>query len=330
MRRWSCHLALAAWTSAVVGCGQAEPQRRCDPTPPAASNAPCPVTLPVAPLDPDARPRDARSHDAICAAAIQRGFAERAEPFDVASVVGLQDIPAGGTWDGSSLLVQRGLCSVNLSALVVDEIPRGSGLYRQKALAPIPGIDLTHEEGVTMESDGLTIIAMTADGLGFRAARRSGVGKVDFAPVADDPFSSIVVTGSQTLWAPAISADGLAFYYTVVHDPDPGIYESLRPTTGVLFPRGTRMPALVQDLAQYVNGVSADHLTLFLELKEGFGAFVLSRASQSEPFQNLNAPDPPTRAPGLRTRPLGSCNRLIGTCSPPGGCRGEDVCIWVN
>lgn len=294
-----------------------------------ASSAPAP--LPVAPSDPDARPRAALSHDVTCGAALQRGFTERPEPFDVANVVGLQDLPAGGTPDGSSLLVQRGFCSVNLTALVVDELPRGSGLYRQKGIAPIPGIDLTHEEGVTMESDGLTIIAMTADGQGFRAAKRSGAGKVDFTPVADDPFFTLAVTAPQSLWAPAISADGLAFYYTVVHGPDAGIHESLRPATNVPFPRGTRMPELVQDLAQYVNGVSADHLRLFLELKEGFGAFVLARASQSEPFQNPNAPKPPPSTPGLRSRPLGSCNQLIGTCTPIGGaCRGEDVCIWVN
>jgi len=80
-----------------------------------------------------------------------------------------------------------------------------------------------------------------------------------------------------------------------------------------------------------INGISADHLSLFLELKEGFGAFALSRANQRDPFQNPNAPNPPPSVPGLRTRPLGSCNRLIGSCAPLGGaCRGEDVCLWVN
>jgi hypothetical protein len=217
-------------------------------------------------------------------------------------------------------------------ALVVDELPPGSGLYRSKGIRPIPGIDLSHEEGVTMESDGLTIIAMTADARGFRAARRSSVGKTDFAIVPNDDFSLIVAAGpEQQLWAPSISADGLAFYYTVVHDPDPGIYESLRPTNHEPFPPGHPMPNLVQGLAQYVNGISTDHLTIFLELKEGFGAFVLTRANTAEPFQNPNTLAPPPRLPGLRTRPLGSCNQLIGTCAPLGGaCPGEDVCTWVN
>jgi len=79
--------------------------------------------------------------------ALRRGFVDRGEGFDAASVVGLQDLPAGGTPDGSSLLVQRGRCSVQLTALVVDEIPDGSGLYRSKGIGPLAGLDLSHEEG---------------------------------------------------------------------------------------------------------------------------------------------------------------------------------------
>jgi hypothetical protein len=115
MQRWSRQLALAALTSAALGCGRTEPQRRCDPTPPAATSASPPVALPAPPSAPDARPRAALSHDVTCAVALQRGFAEDGETFDAASVVGLQDMPAGGTPDGSSLLVQRGFCSVHLS-----------------------------------------------------------------------------------------------------------------------------------------------------------------------------------------------------------------------
>jgi hypothetical protein len=290
---------------------------------------------PAPPGLPDAesfRPPAARSRDATCMAALHRGFRDPQEGFDAASVVGLQDLPAGGTADGSSLLVQRGRCSVQLTALVVDELPPHSGLYRSKGIRPIAGLDLSHEEGVTMESDGLTIIAMTSGARGFRAARRSGPGKTDFAVLPDDDFAQIVAAGlQQQLWAPAISSDGLAFYYTVVDEPDPGIHESLRATTHEPFPPGRPMSDLVQGLAQYVNGVSADHLTIFLELKEGFGAFVLTRANTREPFQNPNTLGPPPRLPGLRTRPLGSCNQLIGTCAPLGGaCPGEDVCLWVN
>jgi hypothetical protein len=324
-KRWAGHFAAALATWAAVGCGRTETQRRFDRTPAAATSA-APPTAPAAEI---IRTPVSASNDVTCRATLQRGFPDRGEPFQPASASDLQDMPAGGTPDGSSLLVQRGVCSVHLWALVADEIPPGSGSYHIHRIPPIRGMDQSHEEGVTMESDGLTIIGMTSDARGFLAARRSGVGQSDFAAVADDDFRRIVASGSQQLWAPSISADGLAFYYTVVENGKTGIYESLRPTIRVSFPPGGPMPEPVQGLAQYVNGVSADHLQIFLELKEGFGAFVLTRSNPGEPFRNPNAPGPPPSVPGLRTRPLGACDLLIGTCSPMGGCRGEDVCTWT-
>ncbi len=257
-------------------------------------------------------------------------------PFRAANVRGLQDIPAGGTPDGSSLVVQRGVCSTDLVALAVDEVPRGSGTYRVAEILPMPGMDLTHEEAVTMEADGLTIIGMRADAHGFRVARRSAVGQYFFVAEDDHDLDAIVGSGPEYLWAPAISADGLVFHYTVAGDPDPnanGIYESVRAATGVPFPPGRRMPAVVQAYGQYVNGLSPDRLTIFLALKDGvdggFATVLLSRANETEPFANPNAPDPPPRVPGLRTRPLAGWNSLIGSCAPlGGGCRGEDVCTW--
>lgn len=327
LERWSLRLALATLIWMAAGCGRTQPHRRSDPAP-----SDPPVSSSLA----GSAHRDSPS---ICPAAWEVRFSTRhAVPFDAANVVGVQDIPAGGTQDASSILVQRGRCSTNLFLLVVDEIPPRSRTYRAIGIPPIAGMDLTHEEAVTMETDGLTIIGMTADSLGFRAAKRSGVGKVDFAVVADAELSNIVGKMPQILWAPAISPDGLALYYTVANDPDPninGIYESVRSATRMPFPRGTRMPDLVQSFGQYVNGLSADHLSIFLELwdnvENGFGTVVLSRPNQSAPFTNPNAPDPPPRVPGMRTRPLSGCDWLIGSCAPlGGGCGGEDICTWAN
>ena len=149
--------------------------------------------------------------------------AAQAVPFAPANVRDLQDIPAGGTPDRSSVLVQRGVCSTQLAALVIDQIPAGSGAYRTSHIPAIAGMDLTHEEGVTLEADGLTIIGITADSRGFRAARRSAVGKADFAVVENDGFANIVGTAPQVLWAPSLSGDGLAFYYSIVNDADPNV-----------------------------------------------------------------------------------------------------------
>jgi hypothetical protein len=82
--------------------------------------------------------------------------------------------------------------------------------------------------------------------------------------------------------------------------------------------------------AQYVNGLSTDRLALFLEDKTVFRAFVLTRSSVTEPFTNPDAPGTPPVVPGLRTRPLADCRHLVGTCSPLGGCRNEEVCTWTR
>jgi hypothetical protein len=273
-----------------------------------------------------------RAAGPTCSLGWQQRFGDRAgTPLPTASVIGLQDIPAGGTRDGSSLLVQRGVCSTNLDAVVVDELPAGSGEFLVNELPSLPGLNLGHEEGVTMEADGLTIIGMRDDAHGFRVAKRSVVGAADFVVAPGGEFADIVGTGTQYLWAPSLSPDGLAFYYTVAGDPDPnvnGIYESLRAATDMPFSRGKRMPGIIQSLAQYVNGVSPDGLSIFLERSDRFEAFVLTRAREDEPFVNPNAPKDPPKVPGLRTRPLGGCDRLIGSCAPRGGCRGEDVCTW--
>jgi hypothetical protein len=99
---------LAAWTCAAVGCGRTEPQRRSDPKPmPAlAVETDDALLAPPSALE-DTRPRPVVSHDATCAAALQRGFEDRGEPLAAASAGGRQDMPAGGTPDGSSLLGSR-------------------------------------------------------------------------------------------------------------------------------------------------------------------------------------------------------------------------------
>jgi hypothetical protein len=255
--------------------------------------------------------------------------------FQAASTPGLQDIYAGGALDLSSTLVQHGVCSTGLSVYVVDELPPGSGVYQTLPVPPVPGVDMSFEERVTMEVDGLTLIATSSDTRAFLTLRRSAPGRVDFgAPEAAD-FVDIAVAGAQSVWAPAISADGLAFYYTVMSSPSAatdGIYESVRASTSLPFPAGTRMPAEIQSVAQYVNGISPDKLFLFVELRDsaygGYATVVFSRAGVADPFTNPNAPNPPPRVPGLRSRPLAGCTKLAGTCSP-GGCTGEDVCTWT-
>jgi hypothetical protein len=249
---------------------------------------------------------------------------------------GIQNVPAGVTPSGSTYLVQRGIggaCSTGLSLFISDEFPAGSGVYQSLAVPPLAGADTTHEEGVTLTSDGLTLIAMNAAGDGFVSSTRSAVGKSDFsAPVTGD-FAQIQISGASG-WAPVISADGLAFYYSIVGDTSDGsvsrngIYESVRESTNVPFPPGTLMPPIVQSYAQYVNGVSTDRLAIFLTAHLAYESAMLTRKHLTDPFENPLAPNPPPKAGGVRARPLAGCTVMVGTYSSGGGCSGENVYTW--
>jgi hypothetical protein len=185
--------------------------------------------------------------------------------------------------------------------------------------------------GIAFDGTNMWVTNSATGHDGFLVSTRSAVGQVDFGTPSAGDFTEIAATGTQTLWAPALTADGLAFYYVVQNGPSAsvnGIYESLRASTSVPFPKGTRMPAVVQSIAQYVNRLSTDRLEIFLEASARYAAVVLTRASLADPFTNPLAPNPPPVVPGLRTRPLAGCKELIGTCSPVGGCSNERVCTW--
>jgi hypothetical protein len=152
---------------------------------------------------------------------------------------------------------------------------------------------------------------------------------VDFGAATVGDFSEIVATGSQTLWAPAITADRLAFYYVVQKDPTAainGIYESVRASTGVPFPPGTLMSPAVQSLGQYVTALTVDRLAIFIEDGTVYDTAVLTRASVSDPFSNPSAPSPPPALPGLRMHPVDGCSRIIG--SSGSGCSNELIYSW--
>lgn len=248
------------------------------------------------------------------------------------SVSGEQNVPAGVTPSGSTILFQRGVeCSSYASLWIADETTPGSRVYQVQAVAPPANMWVTHEEAVTLTADGLTIISPTLDFTAFLSSTRPRLGSVDFGPPSMSDFVNLGVTAPQELWAPVISADGLAFYYVIVNDPSgsvSGIYESVRASTSVPFPPGQLMPPLIQQVGQYVDALSVDRMTMFLEAASpAFNALVLTRSSLEAPFTNPNAPGAPPLLPGLRTRPLANCTVLVGTCST-GGCLGENICFF--
>jgi hypothetical protein len=247
----------------------------------------------------------------------------------------VQNIPAAVTPNGSTILIQRGptqnVCTIDHLLLVADETSAGSGVYATLQVTPPAGMDTAYEENVTMTGDGLTLIALNAEDTGFLMSTRTATGMVDFGAATAGPFSQIAATGSQTLWAPVISFDGLAFYYVVQNDPTAavnGIYESVRGSNSVPFPPGTLMPPTVQSLAQYVTGLTADRLAIFLEDKTVFDTNVLTRASVLDPFTNPSPSSPPPTLPGLRMHAIDGCSRLIG--SGGSGCVNEEIFSWAQ
>jgi hypothetical protein len=268
----------------------------------------------------------------VCASLIFGG----GTPIASAVTAEVQNMVAGITPDGSSMLIKRGTAAnpcADYTVLIADAMPPNSMSYVLTQVTPPAGMDLVNEEFATISDDGLEIIAANTAHTGFLGTVRSGPGKVDFgAPVGAD-YVNIVATGTQVFYNPYLAPGQLAFYYQVGGDTNAannGIYEATRPTTSVPFDAGVLMPAPVQDYA-YVTARSSDGMTLFVQ-DSNYGMAALTRTSLSQPFVNPNAPAAAPIIPGFRTRPLTTCTTLVGTCVPPGqpygGCRGEQICTF--
>ena len=103
--------------------------------------------------------------------------------------------------------------------------------------------------------------------------------------------------------------------------------DSIRSSTSDPFPPGTRMPTLVQTLAQYVTGFTVDRKAIFVEDSTVFATAVLTRENLSLPFTNPNESGPPPQLPGLRMRSANGCTQLIGSAG--GGCSNELIYEWT-
>lgn len=184
------------------------------------------------------------------------------------------------------------------------------------------------QQTMTLFSDGLTIVGVGMGYQTFLESTRSKVGLTDFTPAAAGSFNTInggVPAGGQ-LSLPAISADGLSFYYQLYNAQIVGlngIYEATRAQTNQPFNAGVQMPAIVQNYSG-VTGVSSDRMTLFVT--KGFGTTILSRTSLSQPYA-VSTIVPPTAA--FRVVPTSTCGFLFGTCEP-GGCGNETICVWAK
>jgi hypothetical protein len=241
-----------------------------------------------------------------------------------------QDAVVGVSSTGTTVLAQRSACGGAFQTLLADSngvtlVP--ADISANSALA---GMLLSEEGTLALGADGLTIIGTSSDGTKFLSSSRTAVGTTTFATATGGDFAALAVTAPDRIDSPAISADGLAFYYRITGDANTtvnGIYETVRHTKTEPFPAGTQMPALVNQY-QAVTAISSDRMTLFLATN-AFTEVVLTRKSVTTPFANPNTPAPPPTVPGFRTRPLGDCQSVIATYTVS-GCTGEENAVYTK
>lgn len=189
---------------------------------------------------------------------------------------------------------------------------------------------VTEERTLALTADGLSIIGSSKDHTQFLKTTRAAVGATTFAPAQNVDFAALNVSAPTRIIFPAISSDGLAFYFRMVDNPDPsqnGLYETVRPSTTVPFPTATKMSGVVQSY-ESITAVSSDRMTLFVQ-NYSFQMAALTRKSIKQAFANPNFPGPAPSLPGFRTRPLGDCQAVVATYSEA-GCLGETLAIFTR
>jgi hypothetical protein len=246
--------------------------------------------------------------------------------IDEINATGQQDAIAGHSASGTTLLTQRrAVCAGPFTLLLTDGIGTQPTTSDITGLPNLAAMNTEREAAVTLTADGLTLLGTTRTDTGLVAATRSAIGNVDFSPATAGTFAAITVPAAPGFLSnPVLSADGLELYYQVLNlGPGlDGIYSSVRGSTAQAFPPGARTTDPFLQEQAFVTGISSDRLSLFVQGNQGM--FVLTRTAVAQPFTNTNAPALPPQVPGFRTRPLGDCQTLIGTCT--GGCLNEETC----
>lgn len=252
------------------------------------------------------------------------------------SRAGAEDGIAAATPDGQTIAILQTATPATCGAfhvVLADEVTPGSGTYMlHDATAALQTLQLfTGQEGYAVTADGLTLVARSTDGKRWSATTRSARHEVDFTAASQASFAQInaqIASTAGTFRAPVLSADGLELFYKVESSDlaERGIYASVRESTSLPFPPGTKQPSPVSDY-EFPTGLSSDRLTLFVF--DSFTGRVLQRASTSARFTNPNAPAPPPQLAGWDHKPVADCSKLVAMTSP-GGCAGEDLILLTR
>jgi len=254
-----------------------------------------------------------------------------------------QDQLGSVTPDGRTLLYYQSAPSAcgQFALVLADETAPGTGTFTKVDVTSVlSGLYVSLDlNGHALSADGLTLVARTTNNKAFVETSRSARGLGDFGPNSAANFAAInaIVAGNGgILVAPVLSADGLEFFYKVsgVNAATNGLYSSVRASTSVAFPAGTRLPAALQAPEyEYVVGVSSDRLALFVFT--AFNSSVFTRTSTSGAFINPNAPGAaPVLVDGTGNswhhKPLADCSRIFAAGATIGGCYNEDVVVLTR
>lgn len=247
----------------------------------------------------------------------------------------LEDSIGAATPDGSTLIyIPSGATCGAFRTVIADETTPGT--YTQQDITMLlsdAGV-YTGQDGHTLTTDGLTLIARDAGSTRWLALTRSAKGQIDFGSPSATTFDAInaqlaALGGTRSFAAPVISADGLQFLYSISNPSDPQgfeIYSSVRTSTSMPFPPGTPLAAPIDEYS-IATALSSDRLTLFVFF--GFQGRVFTRNSTTAEFSNPNAPADPPLLPNWQHKVFADCSKMVATASP-GGCANEDVVVMTR
>lgn len=242
-----------------------------------------------------------------------------------------QDALAGVSADGKTVLWQRSPCYAKPFDLLIGDATSGTFVATNLTTQPeFATMAITQERTLALTADGLTIIGSSSDRTQFLQTTRTAVGVTAFGAASNVDFAALNVSAPTRIIFPAISNDGLTFYFRMIDNPDSslnGLYETVRTSKTVPFPSATKMPGVVQSY-ESITAVSSDRMTLFVQ-NYSFQMAALTRKSIKDAFANPNFPGPAPIPPGFRARPLGDCQAVIATYSEA-GCLGETLAIFTR
>jgi hypothetical protein len=234
-------------------------------------------------------------------------------------VFGVQNILSGASSDGNVIMEQR-WCNGDGSTWLYD----GDLATRKYA-----GVDITAElsdigigEGHRhLEADGLTVVANRLDGPGFTARRRATRSTTTFSAPDASAFANVndwASAMSASVGYPAVSFDGLSFYFNRIDGPIWYQYEVRRARPDLPFGRPSAPLAVPADS----NMVSAapDPWTIFIH--HGWAIGVAVRPRLDAAFEELELIPNLVRAVPVEA----SCGVVLANASP-GGCMWEEVFV---